>query len=199
MLILNEETDKLNHWNYFLALESDIEKLSRYIEFTEDNFEAYSIELVRLLLSTASEVDVIAKLLCKKEKPDKNPENMDQYRKILNPNLPKIKNIMIQIPRYGLNFTPWENWNFDKNPKWWKEHNDVKHKRNLYFQKACLKNTLNSISGLFCLLLYYYKDEAENGDLFPDPCLFMVERKFNGGEGSSVFRYGYSLVYKNLS
>ena len=58
-----EEINKLVHWNYFLAFDSDAEKLSRYIEFTTDNFEAYSIELVRLLLSAASEVDVVAKLL----------------------------------------------------------------------------------------------------------------------------------------
>ena len=198
MLILIEETDKLNHWNYFLALESDIEKLSRYIEFTKDNYEAYSIEMVRLLLSAASEVDVIAKLLCKREKPDENPGNMDQYREILNPNLQNINDIKIQIPRYGLNLIPWKNWKTDENPDWWKDHNAVKHKRNLNFQKANLKNTLNSISGLFCLLLYYYKDEAENGDLFPDPNLFMVEKKLIGGKGSSAFRYGSSLVYKNL-
>jgi hypothetical protein len=63
--MINEEA-KLVHWNYFLAFDSDAEKLSRYIEFTKENEKTYSIELVRLLLSTASEVDVVAKLLCNK-------------------------------------------------------------------------------------------------------------------------------------
>ena len=39
------------YWNYFLAIEQDMEKLSRYIEFTDDNFPTYSIELTYLLLS----------------------------------------------------------------------------------------------------------------------------------------------------
>ena len=54
------------HGNYFLALEHDLEVISRYIKFREENFDVFSIELARLLLASASEVDVIAKLLCKK-------------------------------------------------------------------------------------------------------------------------------------
>lgn len=198
MLILIEKTDRLSHWNYFLALESDVEKLSRYIEFTEGNFEAYSIEMVRLFLSAASEVDVIAKLLCKREGPEKNPKKIHQYRKILNPNLQNIKDMKILIPRYGLELNPWDKWKQNETPNWWSDHNDVKHERNLYFKKACLKNTLNSISGLFCLLLYYYKDKAEKGDLFPDPSLFMVDGEFIGSRDYSVYRSGSNLCYKNI-
>ena len=53
-----------HHWNYFLAIEKDLEKLSRYIEFSNDNLDTYSIELTHILLSSSSEVDVIMKQLC---------------------------------------------------------------------------------------------------------------------------------------
>jgi hypothetical protein len=53
------------HWNYFLALEEDIVHLSRYLEPAEANFGAYSLELTRILIAAASEVDVVAKLYCK--------------------------------------------------------------------------------------------------------------------------------------
>ncbi len=33
------------HWNYFLALENDLDRLSRYVEFTTPNYPVYSIEL----------------------------------------------------------------------------------------------------------------------------------------------------------
>ena len=46
------------HWNYYIALEQDLSKVSRFIEFSEDNFETYSIELAHLLLAASSEVDV---------------------------------------------------------------------------------------------------------------------------------------------
>lgn len=37
------------HWNYFLALERDLEVLSRYVEFANRNYKTYSIELAHLL------------------------------------------------------------------------------------------------------------------------------------------------------
>jgi len=52
------------HWNYFLALERDLEIVARYVEFTKPNFKTFSIELAHLLFAAASEVDVVAKLLC---------------------------------------------------------------------------------------------------------------------------------------
>ena len=69
-----KQSNNLVHWNYFLAFDSDAEKLSRYIEFTSDNFGTYSIELVRLLLSVASEVDVVANFSVVKWLPLKKPK-----------------------------------------------------------------------------------------------------------------------------
>jgi hypothetical protein len=173
-----KEHKKLIHWNYFLALDSDAENLSRYVEFTEDNFRAYSIEMVRLLLSSASEVDVVAKLLCSKFDSSAKAEDIGNYREILNLNLPKIKDMKIEIPRYSLELTPWDEWKYNRTPKWWSAHNDVKHQRDINFKQANLNHTLNSIAGLYCLLLYYYKDDAEKGALIPYPNLFSVSREF---------------------
>jgi hypothetical protein len=176
-----EQKNNLVHWNYFLSFDSDAKKLSRYIEFSSDNFKTYSIELVRLLLSIGSEVDVVAKLLCSKVDPNEKAQNIFDYRNILNPKFPKIRDMKILIPRYGLELIPWDNWKNDKSPDWWSGYNEVKHNRDINFKKANLKNTLNSISGLFCLLLYYYKDEAENGALIPNPNLFSISNEFRGG------------------
>src|SRR5437879_880483 len=57
------------HWNYFLALEKDLEVVSRYVEFGSQNFDTYSIEFAHLLFAAVSEVHVIAKLLCKRLAP----------------------------------------------------------------------------------------------------------------------------------
>jgi hypothetical protein len=37
-------------------LEDDLARLSRFVEFTADNFECYSIELARTLLLAAAEI-----------------------------------------------------------------------------------------------------------------------------------------------
>src|SRR5438132_12157267 len=68
------------HWNYFLALERDMESASRYIEFCEANFSIFSIELAHLLFAAASEVDVVAKLLCKQIAPGASPKNINDYK-----------------------------------------------------------------------------------------------------------------------
>ena len=75
-------TPKL-HWNYFLALERDLETVSRYVEFTPDNYKIYSIELAHLLFAAASEVDVIAKLLCRQLDPQKRPSSINGYKPII--------------------------------------------------------------------------------------------------------------------
>lgn len=55
---------QLHHWNYFLALENDLENISHYIEFSKKNEEAYSIKLAHILLSASSEIDVVMKIFC---------------------------------------------------------------------------------------------------------------------------------------
>ena len=92
--------ETLLHWNYFLALESDLERVSRYIEFDKANFKTYSIELAHLLLAASSEVDVVAKTLCQRIDSKTKLENIDDYKKI-------IKNISGLILRNQLPPKSW--------------------------------------------------------------------------------------------
>jgi hypothetical protein len=55
-------TEKIEpHWNYLLAIERDLDEISRFVEFDEKNFDCFSIEIARLLLASAAEVDVVCK------------------------------------------------------------------------------------------------------------------------------------------
>lgn len=49
-----QETQSILHWNYFLALELDVERLARFVEFTGSNFATYSIEMAHLFIAAAS-------------------------------------------------------------------------------------------------------------------------------------------------
>jgi hypothetical protein len=160
------------HWNYFLTLDADTARLSRYIEFAEDNFKAYSVEMARILLAAASEVDVVAKLLCKSVNPKSKADNINEYRVEIAPAFPRLVTMTIDIPRYALTFHPWDNWREDKNPDWWSAYNDVKHERDAYFTRANLANALNSVGALLAMLLHLYGDKARKGDLMPVPSLF---------------------------
>ena len=169
-------TPALSHWNYFLALEADLANLSRYVEFTPDNYRAYSIEMVHLLLASASEVDVVLKQLCVVVAPEKRADNIEIYREVLQTLDPSIAGVSVSLPRFGLDLTPWANWQDDKSPEWWVDHNKVKHERGTHFQKANLKNVLNAMSGLFVVLIFYYRTQTEVKRLVPPPQLFMAPR-----------------------
>ena len=149
-------TDKKIHWNYFIAIERDLEAVSRYIEFCEQNFPVFSIELAHLLFAASSEEDVVAKLLCQLVAPNSRCGNIDQYKAVLLPAIPDLPIIEVCVPRYGLSFRPWSNWSEEQNPNWWRSYNNVKHERDAYFHEATLKNALNAIGALLIVTAHYY-------------------------------------------
>lgn len=156
------------HWNYFLALESDVVRLSRFIEFREDNFGTYSIELARLLMTAAAEADVVAKLVCKTLKPASPRRNIAHYASIILPAEPKLVRLTILIPRFGLTLQPWISWKPDAPPMWWTANNQVKHHRDTGFHEANLGNVLNAVSGLFSLTIFHYALESQRSYTLPD-------------------------------
>ncbi|WP_459213167.1 hypothetical protein [Aquimarina rhabdastrellae] len=147
----------MRYWNYYCALEQDLKRTSRFIEFSEDNMSTHSIELTRLLLSSCSEIDVILKEICSLLDENSAVGNINQYREGIKSLLPEIIKEKVSVGFFGLDIKPWENWNGDENPEWWKSHNNVKHERNIYFTEANLLNTINAICALFICVNYYYK------------------------------------------
>lgn len=157
-MALTQET--ANHWNYFIALEDDLAKISRYIEFSQSNYKTYSIELAHLLLAAASEVEVVLKAICKKV----DPENQHQSAKKLRETIQEKQVYMIgefcTIPRFGLKLQPWKEWDNKGNtrPFWWAAYNDVKHQRGEKFENANLENVLNAMAALAIANLYLQRN-----------------------------------------
>lgn len=168
----------LYHWNYFLSLDQDVSNLARYVEPTPANYSCFSLELARLLFAAASEVDVVAKQLCKKLSPKESAESIAGYRKVLLANFPDFSASQVEIPRFGITLRPWEAWSGSGNPAWWSAYNNVKHHRHTHFADANLEHALHAVAGLFVLLLYFYPEEAERGRLSPDPALFRASGQF---------------------
>jgi hypothetical protein len=151
------EKFSMRYWDYFCALESDFKKISRFIDFSDDNLKTHSIELTRLILSSCSEIDVILKEICLELNENAKPTNIREYQKIIKKDLQGLIGEKVNI---GFNFfgiQPFETWKNDKTPNWWKMYNEVKHQRNKFYKEANLENALNSISALFICVNYYYK------------------------------------------
>lgn len=187
-------TSKL-HWNYFLAIERDLEVVSRYIEFCEQNFDVFSIELARILFGAASEVDVVAKLLCKHISPTAPCRNIDQYKAILIPSIPKLPDTEIFISRYGLSFKPWLAWSGDRHPLWWRSYNKVKHERDAHFHEATLKNALNSLGALLILTFHFYSRILA---LSPNTVLLPKDTTVQLQPESTLLRLNENFYYTNI-
>lgn len=194
MLVMGiQEAPKLHHWNYFLALEEDVIRLSRYLEFTQDNFGAYSLELARILLAAASEVDVVAKRLCSTLEGGEKAGSIDKYRQVLTAAFPQLGGIEVRMARFGLTLVPWEQWAEGRKPVWWEAYTNVKHHRHTHFADASLKNTLNALAGLFVVILLFYREKGRHGQLFPNLSIFHPGPPFQidylmwGGERRLVY------------
>ena len=196
MTIATTNAARKLHWNYFLALESDMERVSRYVEFCDANFDVFSIELARLLFAAASEVDVVAKLLCELLDPPAPRGNINEYRMVLTRALPELSSTKVFVPRYGLWFEPWSSWAIGTdNPPWWRSYNQVKHARDAHFHEATLTNALQALGGLMILTFYLYGHSLA---VPPAKCLAPKEVTYALQPASSLLRFDGSYYYTNL-
>lgn len=169
-----------SHLGYFLCIEDDLLELSRWIEFCTANNNVYSLELARLLMTVAAESDVVAKALCKRIKPNSRASGINSYQSELVVAYPMLPQATVEMPRFGLSFTPWENWSVQCNsPDWWRGYNHVKHDRAQRFTEASLKNVLNATAALLLLIVMLYS--ADHTYLIPSPKIF-IPRTFATNE-----------------
>ena len=173
----------LQPWYYFLSIERDFIRTLDFVEFNADNEATYSNEFAKLLLLIGSEVDVVAKMLCKRADASATPNNINEYRSVITARYSNLYTFAIQIPRFNYSTKPWESWGAPtpESPVWWKSYNKVKHQRDEHFAEANFKNVTDALCGLLSLLLYFYRSESH---LQPYPELL------NGGFPQSIVTSG---------
>ena len=178
---MNTEEMINNYWKYYLILEENFEKATRYVELTPDNYKTYSIEFVGQIQSICSEIDVVMKELCEydKEPNDKEPndrkpndrKNMNDYINPILSNYSEIKNMVVQSG--NILHKPFDNWDESKPAQslpWWDAYNSIKHGRVINMKEANLENVLKSLMALYLLEMLLYKKIADKMnviDIFP--------------------------------
>jgi hypothetical protein len=150
------------YWDYFLYLEEDLFKCNRFVEFARDNELAYSIEFARIIMAASAEIDTVAKEFCSLMNGSKRAGKILEYAEIIQRDYPKIVDVEVKTNNEEISIKPWAKWNKNMSPNWWKEYNDIKHDRNINYQKANMINAISSVSALLVILLYYYH-KANNG------------------------------------
>jgi hypothetical protein len=144
-------------WSYFLAVEADLAACSRYVEFSEANYGAFSNEFAKILVIAGSEIDAILRELCSKIEPKVKAGNILQYQPVISKHFTYFPRCEVEIPTHGLRLAPWSGWSSTSSPSWWGEgFNKVKHDRSDSFQSANMLNALNAVGALFLAILHYH-------------------------------------------
>lgn len=156
-----------NYVNHYLLLEKDFEETRQYVTISEDNFEAYSVAYLKLLLTIGSEIDVMLEVVAKEYDADSR-ENGFGCSKVLLEHEPDVTNLEIMLKDENVIIMPW---NCDRIPEWWTAYNEIKHNRyeeakmfnssKKYFQYANQKNVLYALAALFSLEMYGYRKIAQ--------------------------------------
>lgn len=163
-------------WKNYILIEKEFVKTLEYITLDEDNYNCFSAAFLKILLQIGSEVDINAKLLCKCYNSQTKAENINDYRCEIMKSESNFSDTKVNIIQYCdiLPFKPWESWNSNINPDWWKSYNKIKHERigigeianekKDYYKFANLKMTLFALGGLYQLLIYIYYELIDSTD-----------------------------------
>jgi hypothetical protein len=164
---LEHTAPRFPHWNYFIALEEDLERASRYVELVEANEATYSLEFAHLLFAAASEVETVMTLLCRLLDPQSRTGKFAQCTSPLRKEFPRMWEEQVKVPRFGLTLRPWDEWRNNRGvPFWWKSYNHVKHQRHSSFSEATMKNAVNALAALYLMVLELICRERRGGRLF---------------------------------
>lgn len=129
----------------------DFERLFEFVEPHSSNENVFSHRIYELLLRTCTEVESCCKGILVANGHAAN--SMDDYKKIEQ---------ATHLSAYTVQYSDWlpskyttqpfTNWKTGGSLSWYKAYNDVKHNRWQNFHIASLKNLLDAICGLLCVI-----------------------------------------------
>ncbi len=144
-------------------IEKEFRKTIQYVTLSNENFDTYSDFFAKMLLQIGSEIDVVAKVLCKEINAGTCANRIDQYSRELLVVHSEIGHVTIKCD--DMSFIPWDGWSTGS-PSWWKIYNGVKHNRSEIethngltkenYKFANLKTTITALAGLYLLEIYLY-------------------------------------------
>ena len=176
------ESDIKVYWYYFRSLATQLKQTEQYVDHslnvsgTMQNGSVFSNEFAKILMLAASEFEVIAKALCAESgKALSWNASIITITKTIKSTFPNIGMTSVSTPYYTLQ--PLKDWKIIKVKNktggsvdsvngipWWQNHNGVKHDRINDFQKATLKNCIDSLASLMVLELYLSQKAIGNID-----------------------------------
>lgn len=147
-------------WSYYVMLESDFVKTTKYIELCQANGSTFSKEYYKQYQAICSEIEMMFKKICGYDDPEER-HYISEYAKIILKKYPDIISWKIDVFYSDIILFPFGYWDKAKASQslfWWNSYNNVKHNRSLKIEEANMKNVLNALGALYLLENYYLKE-----------------------------------------
>lgn len=170
---MNRKEFEKNCWNVYLAIENDFLLVEKYIAIDKKNYQTFSNEFTKQLLTICGELDVQLKFLCKLINPSSSSSKIKEYANDLLTTFPEINDFtIISKQNNQIEIQPWKDWTSSLSPNWWLDYQQVKHfrldldsTRHIFnYEKANLENTFFALSALFSIEMLIYKKLSTDED-----------------------------------
>lgn len=170
-------------WPIYKQLEKEFIELSFYVTIDRRQLKVYSTKIADLILRTVSEIENLAKELCKVEKIKFRDSKTKKIRDVVRfheyiDELNKLYNLKNKTVSFDYEHSYSDTFDskhlpFKKDKKkikgkekdiwsWYYAYNKIKHDRVKNFREANLGNLIESLSALFLLNLYYKNETFYN-------------------------------------
>lgn len=202
---MSEEIFYKTFWATYLQIENELIAVFKYIELSTDNYKTYSSKLLKIYLQIGSEIDVCFKKYCN-ELSVNDCDNMNDYKVFLDNNDVDFFDEEIIVDNRNIILKPWYELK-NNNLIWWKAYNKVKHERDnevtiggitqLAYKFANLENILNSLGGLYILLMNLFSKIKGNREESPVPNSKIFHMKSSRWEECKNFTAIYASTGKD--
>ena len=179
-----------SYWNYYVELEEQLISTKRFVDFDKSNNKTFSVEYLKLLQATCSEIDVVAKIMAEWFDPDFKAidnKNMQKWGFVIQNHIPNIGTFAVRFNN-DYELIPWRNWKYEKyqdaenhtryrllsgceTPCWWTAYNKVKHERTSAYRngqtnyvRANLGNLISAMAALYILEMLFLSSLSGNGN-----------------------------------
>lgn len=179
-----------SYWNYYLELEDQLIQTKRFVDFDISNYKTFSIEYLKLLQATCSEIDVVAKIIAEKLDPtflNLKSKNIQKWGFVIQKHFKEIQSKEVSFLN-DLHITPWKNWAYEqymdrngyvryKLASVLKHHIGGQHiiksnmnaprtiKRKINYHRANLENLISAMSALFVLETLFIKQLSKDDNV----------------------------------
>ncbi|WP_080802586.1 hypothetical protein [Arabiibacter massiliensis] len=143
------------HWEPYLLCEREFLTLLDYVALRRSNFGTCSEKIIRQLLMTCELFESIAKAMYVYPEEPRFPN----YASSLISDSLFDSEAVIEVVRgaEAIELKPFSGMTPSSAPKWWSDHNKVKHDRAANFEFGCFENALKALAGLYYVNLLFAK------------------------------------------